>query len=423
MKIARDIVDDIEKWLGKEKIIILQGARQVGKTTILRHLRDKLERRGCISKYFSMDFELNNPLFKEPRLFIKFINEQYDGKFVYIFLDEFQYIKEAGLYLKILFDQLKGKCQFIVSGSSSLKITQNSEFLTGRKVSFHVRTLSFKEFSRYKSDLKLSQSFTFDDINLIEDFDKIYGSELKTILNEYVSFGGYPEIVLTTSPEDKRFLLKELISTYIQKDVAGFLRIANTAGFNNLLRLLISQSGNLVNKNELSSSLNLCNDTVNKYCEILEGTYVINFVRPFYSNIRKELSKMPKVYCSDFGISSVLLNTRGASSYEETNGALIENFVFNELRNKFDHDEIYFYRTISKSEIDFIVRAEDALIPVEVKFTNKKPSRPVALKHFAEVYENAGTGVVVTKNHIIKSDFYGIPAYLVPFVDFAKLNQ
>ena len=213
-----------------------------------------------------------------------------------------------------------------------------------------------------------------------------------------------------------------MISTYIQKDVAGFLRIANTAGFNNLLRLLISQSGNLVNKNELSSSLNICNETVNKYCDILEGTYVINFIRPFYSNTRKELSKMPKVYCSDFGISSVLQNTRHANLYDEINGALIENFVYNELRNKFDHNEIYFYRTISKSEIDFIVREEDSLIPIEVKFTNKRPSRTVALKHFAEVYKNAGTGVIVTKNHIIKSNFYGIPSYLVPFINFSKLH-
>ena len=418
MKIARDIVGEIEKWLGREKIIILQGARQVGKTTILRYLREKLERNGCKSKYFSMDFELNNPLFKEPRLFIKFINEQFEDDFVYIFLDEFQYIEDAGLYLKILFDQLKGKCQFIVSGSSSLKITKNSEFLTGRKVSFHIKTLSFKEFSRYKSDLKISQTFTFDDVNLIEDFDKVYGAELKTLFLEYISFGGYPEIALTTSLEDKRFLLKELVSTYIQKDVAGFLRIANTTGFNNLLRLLIAQSGNLVNKNELSSSLNICNDTINKYCDILEGTYVLNFVKPFYSNIRKELSKMPKVYCSDFGISRILQNADIVNAYDEVNGSSIENFVFNELRTKYDDDGIYFHRTISKSEIDFIVKTETNLVPIEVKFTNKKPVRPVAMKHFAENYKNTGIGIVVTKNHIVKRDFYGIPAYLVPFIDF-----
>ena len=418
MKIARDIVPEIEKWLGKEKIIILKGARQVGKTTILRYLHDKLESSGNRCKYFSADFELDNQIFKEPRLFIQFINDQFAGEYVYIFIDEFQYINNAGLYLKVIFDQLKGKCQFIVSGSSSLKITKNSEYLTGRKVSFHIKTLSFNEFVRYKSEQKISENLNMNNVNEVEDFNKIYGNDLKNHLMEYVSFGGYPEIVLTTSLEEKQFLLRELISTYIQKDVAGFLHIANISGFNHLIKLLVSHSGNLVNKNEVSSSLNLGHDTINKYCDILEGTYVLNFVRPFFSNIRKELSKMPKVYFSDFGISRILRNTIIENSYNTISGSDIENFVFNELQTKYGDESIYFHRTISKSEIDFIVASEMKLIPIEVKFTNKQPSLPLAMKNFSQNYENVYANIVVTKDQVICDDFYGIPAYLFPFIDF-----
>jgi len=416
MYIARDVVPEIEKWIGREKIIILKGARQVGKTTILKHLRDRLDSAGNRCEYFSADFELHNPIFKDPRLFVQFVKDRFAGEFAYIFIDEFQYITDAGLYLKVVFDQLKECCQLIVSGSSSLEITKNSEFLTGRKVAFHIKTLSFREFARHKSALKTVPSLSFDNMNDIEDFNKIYGDELKRCLVEYISFGGYPEIVLTASLEEKRLLLKELISTYIQKDVAGFLHVGNTSGFNHLLKMLVSQSGNLVNKHELSSSLNLSCDTVNKYCDILEGTYVLKFLRPFYSNVRKELSKMPKVYFSDFGIARIFTNRDIVNSYFEINGSDIENFVFNELMERYGDDSIYFHRTISKSEIDFIVESDSRLIPVEVKFTNSPRSLPLAMRNFSKNYENVARNIVVTKNQMSGDGFHAIPAYLLPFV-------
>ena len=124
------------------------------------------------------------------------------------------------------------------------------------------------------------------------DFTSLYGFMLKTAYSEYLSLGGYPEPAL--SPPEIRL--------EILKDVAGYLRVENVSGFNNLVRVLGSQIGSLVNRSELSSTLRLNAETVNRYLDILEGTFMFRLLPPWFTNPRKEVSKMPKVYVGDFGI-------------------------------------------------------------------------------------------------------------------------
>ena len=419
MKIYRNILNDIEKWIGKPKILILKGARQVGKTTILKFLEHKLKKKNKAVKYFSIDAELDNPLFKDVNLLIKFIKDQYSGKFLYLFLDEFQYIKNAGLFLKVLFDELENSCQIIVSGSSSLEITKNSEFLTGRKISFTVRTLSFNEFINYKSENQFNQFFNLDELKQLSSFNSIYSNELQNLLIEYLNYGGYPEICTVSDYENKIIILKELISTYIQKDITAFFKIQNITGFNNLLKVLINQSGNLVNKNELSNSLNLGHDTINKYLALLEGTYVLNFIKPFFKNVRKELTKMPKVYSSDFGFNKILTRIADIDSYDFIDGSIVENFIFKELQNKFSDENIFFFRTVSKAEIDFIIQKENKLIPLEVKFSRKQTTLPVVMKNFNINFQNIDKNIIITKNNLNYNEelnCFFIPVYLLPFI-------
>ncbi len=425
MKIKRTVIEEINEWIGTEKILILKGARQVGKTTILQHIQNTLKTEHKVTKYFSIDQELNNPLFEDAKLLIKFIEEQYADNFVYIFLDEFQYIKNAGLFLKIIFDKLKTKCQLIVSGSSSLEITKTSEFLTGRKIDFNINTLSFKEFVSFKSEYQFKQIFSIDDFQEIEIFNKMYFNELKYQITEYLQYGGYPEVVITTNHKHKNMILKELISTYIQKDIAGFLKIENIVGFNNLLKILVNQSGNLVNKNELCNTLRLGHDTINKYLSILSGTYVLNFVTPYFSNIRKEITKMKKVYYSDFGIRKIVnnynYNSNSIQSFDFIDGATIENFVFLELQKMNLIEQINYYRTIAKSEIDFIFQYNSKLIPLEVKFSGKIKTIPLAIKHFNKNYPQVDKNIVITKDYLDYNKEYNcyfIPVYLLPFIKF-----
>ncbi|MBT3581774.1 ATP-binding protein [bacterium] len=419
--IKRDVLEEIKPWLGKEKILILKGARQVGKTTILNHLKMELEKAQKKVIYYAVDLEINNPFWQEPKLFIKFVKEQFADQYIYIILDEFQYIKQSGLFLKVVFDQLKEQVQLIVSGSSSLEITKNTEYLTGRKIAFAINPFSFKEYIRAKSELKLDHLFTLHQYPELEEFNQIYKSPLKSMLTDYLLYGGYPEVILENNFGAKNIIIKELINTYIQKDISGFLKIENTSAFNNLIRLLVSQNGNMVNKLELSNSLNLSYETLNKYLDILVGTYVFNLVRPFYTNVRKEISKMPKIYLNDLSLKKVLLKEDDQLEYDFAQGSVIENFAFLELRQKFALEDIYFYRTVSKSEIDWVVQDQQQFILLEVKFTNKPPSEKlVQFTNFATQYPQVKLKIILTKDVLSfnpKNNIYFIPVYLLPFIN------
>lgn len=172
--IERDLFHNIIPWLDEEKIIIINGARQVGKTTLLHALKQHLEERGEKTVYFAADQELGNPIFQDAKLFLRFAEEQYlasGEKRVYIFLDEFQYITEAGLFLKQICDRERRRIHLIVSGSSSLEIAKNSEFLTGRKISFHLSSFSFREYLRARSKMRYDFAWKQDsDIATLEEF-------------------------------------------------------------------------------------------------------------------------------------------------------------------------------------------------------------------------------------------------------------
>ena len=421
MKINRTILEDINKWIGDPKILILKGARQVGKTTILKHIENILITEGKKTKYFSIDFELGNPIFENPKLFVQFIEEQYKERFVYIFLDEFQYIKNAGTFVKTVYDQLKTKCQLIISGSSSLEITKNSEYLTGRKIDFKINTLSFREFIEFRSDYNYKITFKLNDYEKLVSFDAIYRDDLKKHFTAYINFGGYPEIATVNDLGKKQIILKEIVSTYIQKDVAGFLRVENISGFNNLLKVLTSQIGSLVNKNELCNTLNIGNDTVRKYLDILAGTYVLDYISPYHTNVRKELSKMQKVYISDFGLRKVISSSADFMNYDLISGEIVENYVYLELAANFS--ELKFHRTISKSEIDFILSFNGRNVPVEVKFqSNIKINKlPLAIANYKSYYDNDDISIIITKDFLgynENNNCYFIPVYLLAFVDF-----
>jgi len=188
-----------------------------------------------------------------------------------------------------------------VSGSSSLEITQNSEFLTGRKVDFEIDGISFFEYITYASPL-IYKKCTLDEI-----FEMGFNvDDIKIHLLNYLNYGSYPEVLITTNVEKRKIILKEIISTYVSKDIAGFMKVAEIGSFNNLLKLLASQIGNLVNKSETGNVLQLDHRKLNHFLDILSGTYVINLLSPFFTNTRKEISKMPKVYFNNLSVVNYL---------------------------------------------------------------------------------------------------------------------
>jgi hypothetical protein len=421
--IYRDIIDTIRPWLSQDKVIIIKGARQVGKTTILHFLRREIEESGKQVHYIAADLDFADPAFGDPRLFILRLDEQFGGKPGTVFIDEFQTIPKAGLFLKTLYDQTKNRYRFVISGSSTLELAKNAEFLTGRKKEFILRPFSFKELVRARLPEIPLGDFEYSELAspAVADYQALYGTALKAAYAEYLNLGGYPEPVL--APAELRLdILKELLSTYLHKDVAGYQRVENISGFNNLVKILGAQIGSQMNKSELSATLRLNAETVNRYLDILEGTFVFSLVPPWFSNPRKEVSKMPKVYVNDPGIL-VASGARAPArlNYDLLDGHSIENAVFSSLAAK--SMGIRYWRTAGGAEVDFIVDTDDGPLPVEVKFTASKPSESVAMRNFRAAYPEARKGLIVSRDCFGQGDLPIVPAYLLDFVRIGYQGQ
>lgn len=421
--IKRTLFDDILPWLGENKVIIIKGARQVGKTTLLNALRAELEqRRQNSTVYFAIDQELNTAWVHEPKLFLQFLRDQYTlgtNQKLYVFLDEFQYLKQAGQFLKTVYDIAKGQLQLIVSGSSSLELTKNAEYLTGRKIEFTLRHFSFREYLLAKSNFTYQPPFQLTQYQAIQDFYALYRQDLEHHLLSFAYWGGYPEVVLQTQSEKKRAILSEIVRTYIEKDVAGFLHIEQIEAFNRLVTVLASQIGNLVNKNELSNTVGLNKITLEKYLTILEDTFIFALVRPYFTNTRKELSKMPKVFVHDTGILAYALHHAMPTDVTLLEGNVIENIVYIELIKQSSDNVIHFYRTAAKAEIDFVVSTDDHVQPIEVKFRQRVTTVPVAIQHFSKSYGNKVNRAIILTQHDLRfeSSAVFLPVVLLPFVD------
>ena len=420
-------MSDIKYWIGKEKIIVLKWPRQVGKTTIIKNLKSELDENGYKTLYYSVDKELWNPIFENVKYFEKYIKDQIDLKQdkkaypkstsfrAYIFIDEFQYIKNAWLFMKVLFDEFKKDIQFIVSGSSSLEITKNSEFLTGRKIDFYIWHITFYEYISFKSE-NTYKKIDLLDIEELKYVNDIYKEDIKKYFLEYLNYWGYPEVCVSKYVKDKEIILNEIVSTYIKKDIISFLNIENISAFNNLIKLLSDWVWNLVNKSELANSLNINYETLIRYLDILEWTYIFRFIKPYFTNIRKELSKMPKVFINDTWTLNNILRKK-YDTLDILSGNVIENIIYNTLSSKYNLDDIYFYRTISKSEIDFVVQMKNELLPIEVKFRNNTLKVPIAIKNFEKLYDRVKYNLIITKNNLkIEWNNIFIPYYLYFFI-------
>lgn len=415
--INREILAKIKAWLGKEKILILKGARQVGKTYLLKEIKKDLEASGKKVAYLFADDLDNKPMLKSLAS-VELYLEQYHNfpnEFIYLMIDEFQVLDESGLLLKNIFDKHKGKIQLIVSGSSSLEINKNSEYLTGRAIHFNVERVNFKEYFDF-SEVINTKRYELSNFKELEMFYNTFRLKLELSLGQYLSYGGYPEVLSTQEVAEKEEVLKSIIKTYIDKDIINQLNVENVSGFNNLIKVLAGQIGQVVNNHELSNTVNLSINTLKKYLAILTGTYIVDLVTPYFKNIRSEISKMPKVYVLDIGIRNYLLRSSNISTDQQ--GGVMENFVYNTLLISYAKEYIHFYRTHGGAEIDFVIEDNNnSLTLCEVKYRNKV-SVPVIMKNFEKRYDNVGGKLIITKDFLKKeNDVYFIPVMLLPFVE------
>ena len=410
----RIIEKEIGKYLDCKQAIFILGARQVGKTSLLNRLIQKLPKHHTF--YFDLSRISDRRLIEsgtdEFLQFLKFQGLDLSHR-NYIFIDEIQYFDEFSGFVKILVDHHSDAVKLILSGSSAAQIkTRFKDSLAGRKYMFHLYPLTFKEFLVFKEMSTWAEKIDKPCYACTSDNLRFCRKEILFLLNEFMVFGGYPEIAKITQPDKKVKYLKEILDAYIIKDIRAIFSIGNTKGFNHLVRYTAINVANLFSVNSAANEIGLARETISHYINILEDTFILKRLRPFYLNKTTELKKAAKIFFMDNGLRNALLDNFNALELRNDQGLLIENHVFSQLhKNKAETDGIYFWRTTSRQEIDFIIKQGDILYPLEVKVSG---GRAAHMKKFMNQYQCKHGFVASLKQPFdVAGDVTVLPVYLI----------
>lgn len=366
---------------------ILTGARQVGKTTLLKHVMIHLEEKQESVFYLTLeDASILKSISEDPEnLFRYTLLPQNDQKRVYVLIDEIQYLPNPTHFLKLLFDKYAPALKIVATGSSAFYIDQKfKDSLAGRKRLFHIYPLCFDEFLLFKGESKLRKELHYVRTQL--HYISAEQKRLNILLEEYITYGGYPAVVLQNNVEEKKAMLQELLFSFVRKDMLEN-GVEEEDKFYQLMRLLAAQCGNLINRSEISNTLRINERTLERYLNILRKCFHIHLLRPWHENLRKEITKMPKVYFNDSGLCNALLRNFLPPEQRQDKGMLLEHFVFHALREKYDPEfDIHFWRTTSQHEVDFVIETEQKQgFALEVKWQEKE-FKPNKYRLYTESY-------------------------------------
>lgn len=370
-------LDKIARAFSSVPIATLIGARQVGKTSIMKVYSDEQPGEKVFLNGQDPDVAARFEHLGTIEQYLKnYIGAELDGL---LLIDEFQYIQGISTMLKLMTDKYP-KLKILCSGSSSLDILQHiEESLAGRVRVIEVLSLSFEEYLLFK-DAKLYSLYE----SLADGRDKALCSDIQRAYSEYLVYGGFPRVSLNGSYEEKAELLNDIYQTYLLNDVRHYVANEHFVGFNKLLRLLAAQIGNLVNINELSKSSGLNYGMCEKYLLLLQKMFIIRLVEPYSTNRRKVISKMSKVYFYDLGLRNMIYNSFNEIEFRSDNGALFENEVMLELwRSRKANETLNFYRTQGGVEVDFILNGPTRRVIVECKY--KHLDRPISIASLQNV--------------------------------------
>ncbi len=373
MEIYRYLQDKIKTNLGKKKILIIYGPRQVGKTTLVKKF---LSARNSV--YYNCDQEETRMLFGEANLEkLGSLVRKYDT----VVIDEAQKVGGIGLSLKIIFDNFPEK-NYIVTGSSSFDLARSvSEPLTGRFFSYTMFPIAEVELADSKNPIEIKES-----------------------LESRLIYGSYPEVITTQDFETKKEIIKNITTNYLFKDILALGIIRNPDDLRRLLQALALQSGNEVSHSELAKTLAIDKNTVKRYLEICEKLYILFSLSPYTSNKRKSISRLKKYFFYDVGIRNALINNFNPLSTRNDVGSLWENYMILE-RMKFNlsrgFDPVYyFFRSYEMQEIDLFEEAGGVINGYEFKFSKDGISRVTR-----EIFENDIKGKEL---HVINKENYSL---------------
>ncbi len=362
----RYLEKEIKKRIGSGKAIVLIGPRQVGKTTLIETIlknKDYLLLDGDDPRTKTL---LTEPNTEEIRSIL--------GKYKYVFIDEAQRIKGIGLTMKIITDRFKD-VQLFTSGSSSFDLSnQINEPLTGRKWEYQLFPISWEEYEEQHGYLYAEQQ-----------------------LENRLLYGLYPDVL--NNPEDEISVLRNLVNSYLYKDILSFANIQKPEILEKLVQALALQIGSEVNYSELAQMVNADKNTVSKYIDILQKGYIIFKLGSFSRNLRNEIKMNKKIYFYDNGIRNMIIGNFNPLELRTDKGALWENFLISERVKQNEYKQslahTYFWRTKQQQEVDFVEENSGKIYGYEFKWNNRnKVKLP---KTFTKTY-NAESKVIDRNN-------------------------
>lgn len=371
MTISRSIETRILKRLNKNKAILVFGARQTGKTTLVENL---FKNRKNVLFLDGDEADHREQLANTTSTRLKSII----GKSKVVCIDEAQRIENIGLTLKLFTDKIKD-VQVIATGSSAFELANKlNEPLTGRKYEFHLHPLSFEEMVKHQS--------------LLEE---------KRLLHHRLIYGYYPEIVVDQGAEEEH--LKLIANSYLYKDLLMLETIKKPVLLQKLVKALALQVGSEVSYHELSHLVEADKETVEKYIDALEKSYIVFQLPALSRNVRNEIKKSRKIYFYDNGIRNAVAGNFSPLENRTDTGALWENFFISErikfMMNNGKEVKHYFWRTTQQQEIDLIEELDGKLTAFEIKWKKGKSKFPLT---FLNAYQKSRTSVITKENY---SDF------------------
>lgn len=377
------LLDHFSKY---RQVIILLGARQVGKTTLLKRLYPQ-------AKYLLCENES-----------VKTVLEAYDLNAYttliptegFLILDEIHLLSDPGRAAKIIYDQLP-KLKLIITGSSSLNIkNKTAESLAGRQITYYLYPLTFEEYLFQKGLTPTLTNHTFDQLIHPKNTSLPLPYDCRTFLKQVLIYGLYPNLI--NLPQDELYL-SNLVDSVIFKDILDLSLIENRQAALKLLKLLAFQIGNLVNLSDLANRCQMDVRTVNRYLLIFQQSFLIYLLPPFHRQPRDEIGKATKVYFYDTGLRNALINDFSPLDLRPDRGQLFENFIVTEC---FKHNayqgnpyQLNYWRTRLGSEIDLVLSKGQQILGVEVKWQSGKASTA-----FTNRYKQARTQVITAQNFI-----------------------
>ena len=381
MYINRTLEKHIKQLSNQFKVILVTGARQVGKSTLLKHC-DPERNYVTLDDYRAREMALN-----DPELFL----QRYKAPLI---IDEIQYAPSILSYIKIAVDNSDKKGQYWLTGSQQFHMMKNvTESLAGRVAIVDLKGLSLKELDG------LEQAPFIPTTDNTESMRKSSKYHDLTDIYQKIWRGSYPEVNTNTDTDWETFY-KSYLRTYIERDIKDLNAVKNEMDFIKFLKVLAARTGQMLDYTDISKEVGVSSPTIKSWVSILVSSNIVYLLQPYFSNINKRIVKTPKIYFMDTGLCSYLTNWDNSQVLESgaMSGAIFETYVVSEIIKSYAHNikepNIYYYRDKDKREIDVIIERNGKLYPIEIK----KSSNPdkSAIKNFSVISEdNLGNGAVV----------------------------